>query len=80
MIFIKERPNKQKEELRELHENTLIKLNEWDKLHNEEIHLQTINMNSMEIALAFALSIIQKYYLMIMEIFVEQYVLKKILF
>ena len=38
--------NKQKEELKELYENMLIKLNEEDKLRDEEIRLHTINMNS----------------------------------
>ena len=37
--------NKQKEELKELYENMLIKLNEEDKLRDEEIRLHTINMN-----------------------------------
>jgi hypothetical protein len=37
---------KQKEELKELYENMLIKLNEQDKLRDEEIRLHTINMNS----------------------------------
>ena len=37
---------KQKEELKELYENMLIKLNEEDKLRDEEIRLHTINMNS----------------------------------
>ena len=37
--------NKQKEELKELYENMLIKLNEEDKLRDEEIRLNTINMN-----------------------------------
>ena len=38
--------NKQKEELKELYENMLIKLNEEDKLRDEEIRLHTINMNA----------------------------------
>ena len=38
--------NKQKEELKELYENMLIKLNEQDKLRDEEIRLHTNNMNS----------------------------------
>lgn len=38
--------NKQKEELKELYENMLIKLNEEDKLREEEIRLHTINMNA----------------------------------
>jgi hypothetical protein len=37
---------KQKEELKELYENMIIKLNEQDKLRDEEIRLHTINMNS----------------------------------
>lgn len=37
--------NKQKEELKELYDNMLIKLNEEDKLRDEEIRLQTLNMN-----------------------------------
>ena len=45
--FIEEKKclNKQKEELIELYENMLIKLNEEDKLRDEEIRLQNINMN-----------------------------------
>jgi hypothetical protein len=38
--------NKQKEELKELYENLIIKLNEQDKLRDEEIRLHTNNMNS----------------------------------
>ena len=38
--------NKQKQELKELYENMLIKLNEQDKLRDEEIRLHTNNMNS----------------------------------
>ena len=38
--------NKQKEELKEIYENLLIKLNEQDKLRDEEIRLHTNNMNS----------------------------------
>ena len=38
--------NKQKEELKELYENMLIKLYEQDKLRDEEIRLHTKNMNS----------------------------------
>ena len=38
--------NKQKEELKEIYENMLIKLNEQDKLRDEEIRLHTNNMNS----------------------------------
>ena len=38
--------NKQKEELKELYENMLIKLNEEDKLRDEEIRIHTINMNA----------------------------------
>ena len=38
--------NKQKEELKELYENVLLKLNEEDKVRDEEIRLQTNNMNS----------------------------------
>jgi len=38
--------NKQKEELKEIYENMLIKLNEEDKLRDEEIRLHTINMNA----------------------------------
>ena len=37
--------NKQKEELKEIYDNMLIKLNEEDKLRDEEMRLQTINMN-----------------------------------
>ena len=37
---------KQKEELKELYENMLVKLNEQDKLRDEEIRLHTKNMNS----------------------------------
>ena len=37
--------NKQKEELKELYENMILKLNEEDKLRDEEIRLHTINMN-----------------------------------
>ena len=37
--------DKQKEELKELYENMIIKLNEEDKLRDEEIKLQNINMN-----------------------------------
>jgi hypothetical protein len=38
--------NKQKEELKELYENMILKLNEEDKLRDEEIRLHTIDMNS----------------------------------
>ena len=37
--------NKHKEELKELYENMILKLNEEDKLRDEEIRLQNINMN-----------------------------------
>ena len=37
--------DKQKEELKELYENLILKLNEEDKLRDEEIRLQNINMN-----------------------------------
>ena len=37
--------DKQKEELKELYENMILKLNEEDKLRDEEIQLQNINMN-----------------------------------
>ena len=37
--------DKQKEELKELYENMILKLNEEDKLRDEEIRLQNINMN-----------------------------------
>jgi hypothetical protein len=37
--------NKQKEELKEIYDNMIIKLNEEDKLRDEEMRLQTINMN-----------------------------------
>ena len=37
--------NKHKEELKELYENLILKLNEEDKLRDEEIRLQNINMN-----------------------------------
>lgn len=37
--------NKQKEELKEIYDNMLIKLNEEDKLRDEEMRLQTLNMN-----------------------------------
>ena len=37
--------DKQKEELKELYENMIIKLNEEDKLRDEEMRLQNINMN-----------------------------------
>ena len=38
--------SKQKEELIELYENLLVKINEQDKLRDEEIRLHTNNMNS----------------------------------
>ena len=37
--------NKHKEELKELYENMILKLNEEDKLRDEEIRLQNININ-----------------------------------
>ena len=37
--------DKQKEELKELYENMILKLNEEDKLRDEEMRLQNINMN-----------------------------------
>ena len=37
--------DKQKEELKELYDNMILKLNEEDKLRDEEIRLQNINMN-----------------------------------
>ena len=37
--------NKQKEEIIESYENIIVKLNEEDKLRDEEIRLQNINMN-----------------------------------